>query len=261
MIRDNKEIINGFDVERVLNDLPLDIIKENITTQVNDPLLYESDYCSEVYETFDEATNEFGHIDEYKKELEELRDKFNLFVLSEIDGKFGLGIDYNSMSEYEVEELAKNTYQFFIVEFREKINEFILNYILSNKMSLSEMYDEDYRKKDVTTLNMKKKTKNRSEVIILSNLPTIISFILDSDHQPEEFIELSSEAEEMVAEYIKNATTSFTISGNFVSSVLNEIKFAHNDAIDEIASTIRMELIEMIPEDELNPDFIDDEEE
>lgn len=259
MIRD-KEMINVFDVERVLGDLPLGIIKENISTQVNDPLSYESDYCSEVFETFDEAIEEFGHIDEYKKELEEMKDKFNLFVLNEIDRKFGLGIDYDGISEYEVEELAKNAYQFFIVEFREKINEFILNYIISNKMSLSDMYDEDYRRKDVTTLNMKKKTKNRSEVIILSNLPNIISYILDTEHQPEEFIELSSEAEEMVAEYIKNAVTSFTISGNFVGSVLNEIKFAHNDTIDEIASSVRMELIDMIPVDDLNPDFVEDEE-
>lgn len=259
MLRD-REIINGFDVERVLNDLPLDIIKENITTQVDDPLSYESDYCSDVFDTFDEAFEEFGHIEEYKHELNEIRDKFNLFVLNEIDRKFGLGIDYNSISDYEVENLAKNAYQFFIVEFREKVSEFILQYIISNKMMLSDMYDEDYRKKDVTTLNMKKKTKNRTEVIILSNLPNIISYILDQEHQPEEFIDLSSEAEEMVAEYIKNATMSFIISGNFVGNVLNEIKFAHNDTIDEIASSIRMELIDMIPDDDLNPDYIDDEE-
>ena len=260
MLRDRDNMINGFDVERVLSDLPLDIIKENITTQVNDPLLYESDYCTEVYETFEEALDEFGHIDEYREEINELKDKFNLFVLNEVDRRFGLDIDLNAISEYEAEELAKNVYQFFIVEFREKVTTFLLNYICYNKMSLGEMFEDDYKKKDVTTLNMKKKTKNRSEVIILSNMTDIISYILDLDHDPEEFIELSSEPEEVVAEYIKNATMSFVIAGNFVGSVLNEIKFAHNDVIDEIASSLRMDLFDMISEDDLNPDFFEDEE-
>ena len=30
MIRDNEDMINVFDVERIFGDLPLDIIKENV---------------------------------------------------------------------------------------------------------------------------------------------------------------------------------------------------------------------------------------
>ena len=41
MLRDN-DMINVFDVERVLGDLPIDIIKENIKSQINDPLSFMS---------------------------------------------------------------------------------------------------------------------------------------------------------------------------------------------------------------------------
>ena len=55
MIRDNENMINVFDVERILGDLPLDIIKENVKSQIEDPLVFISNQCDEVYETIDEA--------------------------------------------------------------------------------------------------------------------------------------------------------------------------------------------------------------
>ena len=54
MIRDN-DMINIFDVERVLGDLPIDIIKENLKTQIEDPLVFVTNHCDQVYETFEEA--------------------------------------------------------------------------------------------------------------------------------------------------------------------------------------------------------------
>ena len=47
--------INDFDVERILGDLPIEVIKENILTQIADPLLYSSDYADDVYSTFANA--------------------------------------------------------------------------------------------------------------------------------------------------------------------------------------------------------------
>lgn len=254
MIRDNEEI-NVFDVERILGDLPLELIKENITTQVDDPLTYESDYCTEVYEAFAQAENEFGHIETYKQELLEQIDMFNLFLIDHLDKKFMLGIDLNSISDYEAKDMAKNCYNFFIVNLRENIKNFIFNYIVNNKMSLSMLFDEEYKRKDVTTINMKKKFKNKEDVLILSNLLDVINHILNLEFDPVDFVELCSEPEELVADYIKNATSSFIISGNFVPSVLNELKFSHNDTIDEIASSIKLELIEMLNESDFNPDY------
>ena len=89
MIRDN-DIINVFDVERVLGDLPIDIIKENIKTQIEDPLTFASNQVDQVYETLEEAMNEFGHIDDYRNEIIELQDDFSLFLVNELNTKFNL---------------------------------------------------------------------------------------------------------------------------------------------------------------------------
>ena len=165
MIRDN-DFINGFDIERILGDLPIDIIKENIKSQIDDPLTFMTNHCDQVYETLDEAMDEIGHIDEYRYELEEIRDDFNSFLIMELDNGFGLGIDIENLQSYEMEELGRNSYEFFVVNLRENITNFLKNYICINKTSLAELFTDEYKRKDVTTTNMKKLTKNRDDVVI-----------------------------------------------------------------------------------------------
>lgn len=258
MIRDN-DIINVFDVERVLGDLPIDIIKENIKSQILDPLTFSTNQAEQVYETLEEAMNEFGHIDEYRGEIFELKDNFSIFLLTEINNKFNLEIDTENLDDYEVHNIAKNCYDFFIVNLREVLTNFILNYICLNKSNISSVFDDEYKKKDVTTINMKKLTKNKDDVIILSNINSVINYILDIEHQPEDFMELAIEPGEYVGESVKDYVNSFKIAGNFVFNLINELKLSHNDVIDEIASSVILYIKNNITEEDLNHDFIDDE--
>ena len=246
MIRDNENMINVFDVERILGDLPLDIIKENVKSQIEDPLVFISNQCDEVYETIDEAMEEFGHIDEYREELNEMKEDFSIFILREMDNKFNLGVDFENIGDFEIHDIAKNCYDFFVVNLNENISNFLLNYILNNKSSLCEMFDDEYRRKDVTTINMKKITKNKDDVLILSNLNSVINNILDLEHFPEDFMELSVEPGEYIGECVADYVNSFKIAGNFVFNVLNEVKYSHNDVIDELVSNITLYLIENI---------------
>lgn len=258
MLRDN-EIINVFDVERVLGDLPIDIIKENIISQIDDPLTFSTNQADQVYDTISEAMEEFGHIDEYKGEIYELKDNFSIFLIQEIDKKFNLGIDIENLADYEIHDVARNCYNFFIVNLRDNLTRFISNYIYSNKLSISEEFGEEYKKRDVTTINMKKLTKNKDDIIILSNTSSIINYVLNLEYQPEEFMALASEDGEYVCGCVTEYVNSFKIAGNFVTDVLNELKFAHNDTIDEIAASIILEIKDSITDDDSNTDFIDEE--
>ena len=246
MIRDNENMINVFDFERILGDLPLDIIKENVKSQIEDPLVFISNQCDEVYETIDEAMEEFGHIDEYREELNEMKEDFSIFILREMDNKFNLGVDFENIGDFEIHDIAKNCYDFFVVNLNENISNFLLNYILNNKSSLCEMFDDEYRRKDVTTINMKKITKNKDDVLILSNLNSVINNVLDLEHFPEDFMELSVEPGEYTGTCVADYVNSFKIAGNFVFNVLNEVKYSHNDIIDELVSNITLYLIENI---------------
>lgn len=254
MIRDNEQV-NVFDIERILGDLPLDLIKENITTQVSDPLTYPSNYCDEVYEAFDEAKDEVGHIDDHKAELEGERNLFTNFLLQELESKFDLGMDISSMYDNEIETLVRYCYEFFVIRFRDNMNSFLLNYILSNKMSLSSLFDDEYKRKDVTTMNMKKQLDSREDILILSNLPDVINYILSQEISNEDFLNLSVEDGELVGEQIKEANASFKLAGNFVANIIDEIKFTHNDDIDEFCSNIRLDIMEMLTQDDEEINF------
>lgn len=237
MIRDN-DYINGFDIERILGDLPIDIIKENIKSQIEDPLTFMTNHCDQVYETLDEAMAEVGHIDEYKYELEEMRDDFNSFLINELDTRFNLGIDMENLQTYEIEEVGKNAYDFFVVNLKENLTNFLMNYICLNKAYLAGLFTDEYKRKDVTTNNMKKLTKNKDDVVILANIISVLYHILDLDIDPEDFMELAVEPGEYCGEVVKEHVKTFKIANNFVFGLFNEIKYTHNDIIDEFASEI-----------------------
>ena len=241
MIRDN-DFINGFDVERILGDLPIDIIKENIKSQVDDPLTFMTNHCDQVYETLDEAMDEMGHIDDIRYQLQEIRDDFSSFLIVELDRRFNLGIDMDNLQTYEIEEVGKCSYEFFVVDLKNNIINFLKNYICSNKSYLASLFTEEYKRKDVTTTNMKKLTKNKDDVVILSNIISVIYHILDIELDPEDFMELAVESGEYAGETVKEYVRSFKIANNFIYNLFNEVKYTHNDVIDEFASEICLEL-------------------
>ena len=241
MIREN-DFINGFDIERILGDLPIDIIKENVKTQIDDPLNFMTNHCDQVYETLDEAMDEIGHIDEYKYELNEMRDDFNSFLVLELDNRFGLGIDVENMQSYELEEVGRNVYEFFIVNLKDNLTNFFMNYIYSNKSYLASLFTDEYKRKDVTTTNMKKITKNKDDVVVLANIISVIYHILDLELEPEDFMDLAAEPGEYSGEMIKEYVRSFRIANNFVYNLFNEVKYTHNDIIDEVASEISLQM-------------------
>lgn len=241
MIRDN-DFINGFDIERILGDLPIDIIKENIKSQIEDPLTFSTNHCDQVYDTLYEAMNEVGHIDEYRYEIFEILDDFNTFLLLELDNGFGLGIDVENLQTHEMEAVAKNSYEFFVVNLRENLTNFLKNYICINKSNLASLFTDEYKRKDVTTSNMKKLTKNKDDVVVLSNIISVIYYILDLEIDVEDFMELAIEPGECSGEAVREYVLNFKIANNFVNKLFNEIKYIHNDTIDEFASEICLEL-------------------
>lgn len=249
MVQDNDQI-NGFDVDRIFGDFSIDIVKENIETQMQDPLMYEEDYCDDVYQVISDAREELDHIDEYKQEINEIEDEFNKFLIDKLNDKFNLDIDLYALEDYQISEMAKNCYEFFVINLRENLKRFLFNYIMDNKLQLAEMLDGEYKRKDVTTLNMKKSLKNKEDVLIMSNLIDVINYILDLEFDPSDFIEWCSEPGEVCSEYIKEATNSFLISGNYVPAMINELRYSHNDIIDEIASSIRLDYFDSLQEDD-----------
>jgi hypothetical protein len=97
---------------------------------------------------------------------------------------------------------------------------------------------------------MKRLTKNREDILVLSNIISVIYHVLDLEHDPDDFMELAIEPGEYSGETVKEYVHSFKIANNFVYTLMNEVKYIHNDLIDEIASEISINMQgQLIPEE------------
>ena len=76
------------------------------------------------------------------------------------------------------------------------------------------------------------------DVVILSNIISVIYYILDLELDPEDFMELAVEPGDYAGEAVKEYVRNFKIANNFVYNLFNEVKYIHNDIIDEFASEI-----------------------
>lgn len=246
IMNDEYEILNTIDLDMMLSDLPIDLMKENIRYQIDNPLNVGSDYSTIVLDKCRMILKEYGHIDEHKMEIENTMDEFYRFIINSLDEKFALDVDYESMSTNQIIELGHTLYKFFILRYRKNVSRFIYKFIMKNKKMLSEQYPNDDKRKDVVTVVLKKKTKNKDEIRILSNLPLVIKEVLSIEHEPETFMDLCCSTDQYEAELIKEWLENFTIAGNFTDKYLSLILDMYNDVLDEIQAEVKMKLMKKI---------------
>lgn len=130
------------------------------------------------------------------------------------------------------------TYRYFIVNIKHNFSSFCLNYILRNKRELSDTLP---KKKDVSSLNLKRDGIDADDIVIVSNLYTIILNIIEQNHDVDEFI-LNSDVNDprletdMMNEYYEN----FTVTGNFYPEYR---KMLNTPFIKEIESKLRNKIL------------------
>jgi hypothetical protein len=91
---------------------------------------------------------------------------------------------------------------------------------------------------------MKKMTKNKDDIRIIGNLPTVIKNILEMNHDPIDFMELAAPVDLYYCEEIIKLLEDFTLSGNFTKSYLNTIVHQYTDVVDEILIEVRSKICE-----------------
>ncbi len=269
IMNDEYEILNTIDLDIMLSDLPIDLMKENIKYQVENPLGVASDYSTiimdkcntimgeyaqmedvkkEIEQTLDEFYRfiEYAQMEDVKKEIEQTLDEFYRFIIKILDEKFNLDITYEDMSTHEVIKIGHILYKFFILRYRKNVSRFIYKFIVKNKKKLAANYTNDDKRKDVVTVVLKKKTKNKDEIRILSNLPLVIKDILSLSHDPEEFMDMCCGNDLYEAEVVKELISDFVISGNFTDSYLSLILDQYNDVLDDIQIEVKIKLMKRI---------------
>lgn len=235
------ELCSDTEIDLLLVDLPIDLIKEQLKAQINNPLYTNVNYVETVVDKFRLLSEEYGDNEDAIKNINNFISDFFLFIINEIDERFGLEIEVDESCLQEVIETGLVLYNYLILRYKKNITKFLYKFIMKNKKRLVEEF-EGYKKKDVTSISLKKKIKNKDDVIILSNLPYIIKFILDLEIEPLDFLNYSSSNNYYEGLYISNLIEEGNLVGNFVDKYLEVIK-QDRDVLDEVLADVKLKIL------------------
>ena len=212
------------DAEIFLSDEPINLLKQHIRAQFSDPMNYKFDYVGSYIESFRMSVLQI-ETDDDENDLERMNDDFIRFLLNIFDKYLGLGFpDFEEKSYEDQLDILHMTYRYFIVNIKHNFSSFCLNYILRNKRELSDTLP---KKKDVSSLNLKRDGIDADDIVIVSNLYTII---LNSDVNDPRL------ETDMMNEYYEN----FTVTGNFYPEYR---KMLNTPFIKEIESKLRNKIL------------------
>ena len=228
--------------EVFLSDIPLEIIKKSIETQFDDPLEYKKkDYVNSFITKYNYSKDNLEG-DELES-LDEVHDKFIMFMLKIFDSYLDVGInEIDTMDEDDQHELIHLTYRFFIKNIKKNFVTLITNYIEQNK---EELCDNCVHKKDVTTMTFKAEIDNDEDITILSNLGSVINYILSIDFGVDEFLDLCiDDSHCLETEYVKKKYDEFILVGNFVEKY---VKMVDSNFRIELESKVRNRILRKYP--------------
>lgn len=239
---------SDLDIEMLLAELPFNLTKENIIEQINDPLSIQVDYITTLKDKCEIVKQQFSDNSEVIKEIDiKLRSVFDL-VIREMNYKFSLHASLEQTDE-DIIKMGESLYTYLILRYKKNISRFIFRFILKNKKELIEKFDTT-KKKDITSLALKKQFKNKDDVILITSLPNIIKHIMNLDIEPIEFLDYISKGEHYDASIIKDYILSGQIIGNFIPRYFYLMIDEYEHIMDEIQTDIKLKLINKIKNNE-----------
>lgn len=231
---------NEIDSDQFISEVPINLMKENIKAQFNDPLEYrKKDHITPFINMYYfSKENADAYEDEDIDNIQELRDDFYQFIQNMFRKYLKIGfVDFSDMSEEDQDQLIHYTYRFFLMNIKKNFINLIMSYIDKEK----DTYDVDEEKhKDVTSLSFRKEISDPVDVYILSNLHSIIEDILQKDISVDDFFENCDDNNCLETRFVSNKYDNNIITGNFVSSYIDMLD---SDFIADIESKIRNKIL------------------
>lgn len=230
--------------EEYLSQIPLNLIKESIRDQINDPVdNFKKDYVQSFIDKYnftkenrDEEDGDEGYnLDTYYTD-------FISFMEKILYDNFSIAIpDLDDMSEDDQLDAIQLTYRFLITRIKKNFIGVVLNYIESNSNLILDTFPE---KKDVTTLNYRD-IVNDVDLRVLSNLDSIIDLALERAYDVIEFIDACAYVDDSLeTSFMFKAFENDTLTGNFVELYTHMVD---SDLRGEIASKVRNKIFKKYP--------------
>ena len=233
-------IPSDIDADMLLTEVPLDILQDNIESQFKDPfgknrkMDYLATYISQ-YEYTASVCKETEDEDDIEQ-LDAMHTRFMSFM-SEMFDKY-LDIAFPELGDMDTDsqnELLQFTYRYFIVNIKHNFENLIINYIKEHKAEIcSEMSREE---SNIIPSNYKKEISDPNDVIILSNLNMVLTYILSREYTIDEFMNLSEGDEPSLEKYfLDDFYDKNLVVGNFLEKYFRMIK---KQFLIELESSVR----------------------
>jgi hypothetical protein len=243
---DDYELASDIDTDLMLLDLPMSAIQENIRYQIQNPLTTQVNYIDNVADLIVQTRQVHKDDPDALNTINNFAQSFFEFIINEIDQKFDLGITTESFETDDFIRVGSAIYQFLILRYQKNITKFIFKFILKNKKLLVETFDQQMKKKDVTTIVTKKKVKNKDDALLIANLPSVISHIINLDIDAHNFIQYVSNNELYDANIMRDLIDTGVMIGNFTQAYLNVIQVDYEGILDEIQTDVKLKLIKKL---------------
>lgn len=227
--------------ESLLESLSLEIMETCIRDQICGERSSDRDFLGTVINKFN-AIVENGEMDTVRSIKNEILDWTNRLILT-IVHEYNLG--YNNPGEESLEDLdiLESLYHFFVLNRKEYVKEFFINYIEINKRQLIDMMGIGGRGSDVTTIANRRKNINTLNIPILSNIAEVIHYIINNvPIDPDTFLDTVDDGEV----YISNVKYYFDcgiLAGDFFFKYVEDEVGNYTDEVSgELRTAIRMKL-------------------
>lgn len=246
MFDDNYEPASMNEASDLLADLPFDLIMANISEQIDDPMINHVNYVDTIIDKCELCKESLSHDPESISKIDSELTKFFIEIMNKLNAKFNLCIDVNELATYnDIAKVGRVLYEYFIIRYTKNISKYVINYIKHHKSEFIDYYGDKVQK-DVTTLAHKKNVDNPDDLIIISNLASIVNYILTLDIEPYEFVDLSGGKNNFNCATIKELINNNLLIGDFVEPYISISLNEHDYLVDEILTDIKSKLIKKL---------------
>lgn len=236
----------GDDVIRIspLKELSHDLLEESIKLQIEDIFSSRTNFLVEFEDGFESEISGYDFDNEdIISESNEIAKDFYLSVLAQIDKRFELELDIDTISALSlssIKNIAEGMYEFFILKYKKYITKYMTAMLLENCDLIADGIKLD--SEDICVYSYKNKLKTENQAILMSHITAAIRTIVEMDTDPSDFISYFNQDKFEVA-IVSYAIDNGYIMGEFVRTflriVFNDLK---DNIYDEIVSDIREKL-------------------
>ena len=230
------------DTDVLLSEIPLELLKEHITSQFREPLKgINNDMMSSFianYKFIRDQINDEGNMIRY----DNIKNDFIRFIKDTFQNYLGIGFpEIDDLSDDDALELIYVTYRFFIMMIKKNFTSIIMNMIEDEerKKFIMSQYE---KRKDVTTFRFKDiEMISDYDLILIGNLYEIIRDILEEEMDVDTFFRMC-EYDDVSYELdtMRDAFDNFSITGNFYRKYVDILD---DDFIYEVESKVRHKIL------------------